>query len=172
MGNRGAADGDGLQFVLRDGPDGNQWVKDGDMDFKAFFDYERSTMDAGAIQRAEEKRRGGEGKRRGEDGIRSEGNGDNGNGGGGGGGGGATGSQERPAVIVRNDWCDDDVRLSSGALGDSGARDGVASGTVERVGHEEPGATRSLMHRQGLTLEVPFQLNLSSSVHRVTQLDS
>ena len=61
---------------------------------------------------------------------------------------------EKPTVVVRKDWNDDDIRMSQGAIGSAGRRHGVAGGSVDNIYNAEEGATRSLMHRYNIASDL------------------
>ena len=142
---------DGLVFVLRT-EDNKHWVKDDGQDFMVFEDERRSNADVRALvkQRKEEARRAKkradeEAKRRRKEDGRKSGSSRSG------GGGAVTVAPvkmpEKPAVVTRKEWSDDDIRLHEGAMGAAGAAHGIAHGSVDRIVGAEEGATRSLMHR-------------------------
>jgi alpha-glucan,water dikinase len=143
---------DGIVFVLRTA-DNKEWIKDDGQDFMVFPDERRSNADVRALvkQRKEEKRRAEkEAKRRDRDRRKSS----SGKSSSGRSGGAATfvapAMPEKPSVITRKDWNDDDIRMSQGAIGSAGAAHGVASGMVDQICGAEEGATRSLMHRYNI----------------------
>ena len=142
---------DGIVFVLRT-EDNKSWIKDDGQDFMVFEDERRSNADVRALvkQRKEEARRAKkradeEAKRRRKEGGRKSGSSRSG------GGGTVTVAPvkmpEKPAVVTRKEWSDDDIRLHEGAMGAAGAAHGIAHGSVDRICGAEEGATRSLMHR-------------------------
>jgi alpha-glucan,water dikinase len=152
-------------FVLRTA-DNKHWIKDDGQDFMAFFDEQRSNADIRAIvqqkkqadraamKKAEEQ----ETKRRKDEERNDRDNAKRENGG---------KSKKvapmkapklpaRPEPITRKDWSDDDIRLGEGALGDAGARDGVAGGSVDTICDNEINgkATSSLMHRYNIAADL------------------
>ena len=147
-------DDDGLVFVLRTA-DNKHWIKDDGQDFLAFLDEARSNVDVRAIvkerkelERANRKKREKADRRKDEERNANSNSKSH-----------ANDNRKksapvkapklpaRPQPITRKEWSDDDVRLDQGALGDAGARDGVAGGSVDNICNNEKAATASLMHR-------------------------
>ena len=139
---------DGVVFVIRTA-DKSHWVKDDGQDFMVYADEARSNADVRALvkrRKEEARRREKEQQRKSKSKKKSSG------------GGGFVfvpeKVPEKPTVVVRKDWNDDDIRMSQGAIGSAGASHGVAGGSVDNICNAEEGATRSLMHRYNIASDL------------------
>ena len=146
----------GLVFVMRTA-DKKHWIKDDGQDFMVFFDEQKSLTDVRMLikQRKEAERAARKEEKRRHEQQQKQQRSSAGKGTGGKGAAmPALKLPKRPEPISRNQWNNDEIKLHEGAMGNAGARDNVAHGSVDNICNNEEGATRSLMHRYNLAADL------------------